>query len=130
MGCTGRDFEATRCTTYDVKVFADGRVIWEGHQLVQPLGPAHSKISRAQARRLLAYVRSKAPQLAARECGYDHARYFGIVLGEPGRASLLAYWSCGRPYRAVARRISRVAGVSRQTRFRPSESPFTGSPTP
>lgn len=130
VGCTGRDSEATRCTTYTVRVFADGRVHWEGHQHVQPLGPARSKIAPASARRLIAYLRQQAPRLATRECGYDHARYFGIVLGESGQASLPLYWSCGRPYRAVARRISRVAGISRQKRFRSAEDSSGTGPTP
>ncbi len=115
VGCTGRRDD---CPTYSVRIFADGGVRWEGEQLVDPLGSEQSTISAARARRAIAHARRRAPELAARECGHDHARYFEIVLGEPGQNSLPVYWSCGRPYRATARRIRRAAGVSRQ-RFRP-----------
>lgn len=112
--CTGRTgWYRPECDEYTVRVYADGRVQWDGLTNVTTLGEAEGRIEPHEAQRLIDATERRLPKLGPLECAVDHTHKVGILVARPGAAQVLRYWGCGRPYLAAGRPIDQAAGTDR-----------------
>lgn len=108
--CTGRaHFDDPRCEAYTVRVLADGRTVWEGHQFVAAEGRREAFVSPEAAAALIAETERRMAKLRLRQCGVDHAHYVQVELGRSGAGATEVVRGCGVRFQRLARPIDRVA---------------------
>ena len=110
--CVG-GFGSPGCDSYQVTVFADGRVLWEGDAFVDEIGERTRTISAKKATQLIERTEQRIEPLRRRQCGIDHTHYVFMDVGRAGKSSTRRVRGCGERFYRVARPIDRIAQTRR-----------------